>query len=202
MKEIFNQTLNHQTHLPNVVGKNISELLERQKRREKKLGSFHRIVNKATMLAGTTTFLALNLIWFVFWVIYNSEVVPNLKPFDPFPFGFLTFAVSLEAIVLSIMVLMVQNQIQVDADRRAELDLLVNLLDERETTLILKKISRVENALNISVEEDEVKMVKEYIAETHPKDIEINLLLLIYCEVRLGYEIELENERLKFHRIL
>jgi uncharacterized membrane protein len=53
----------------------------------------------------------------------------------PFPFVFLTMIVSLEAIFLTLFVLATQNRMTVDADRRAHLDLQVNLLSEQEMTL-------------------------------------------------------------------
>ena len=59
-------------------------------------------------------------------------------PFDPYPFNFLTLVVSLEAIFLTVFVLMSQNRMSRLADRRAHLDLQVNLLAERELTLTLR----------------------------------------------------------------
>jgi uncharacterized membrane protein len=59
------------------------------------------------------------------------------SPFDPFPFSFLTLVVSLEAIFLSVFVLMSQNRMTRQADKRAHLDLQIYLLAEQELTTIL-----------------------------------------------------------------
>jgi len=64
----------------------------------------------------------------------------RLKPFDPFPFNLLTMVVSLEAIFLSTFVLISQNRMGVMADKRADLDLQINLLSEHEITRLLKQM--------------------------------------------------------------
>ena len=58
--------------------------------------------------------------------------------FDRYPFSLLTLTVSLEAIVLTGFVLMSQRHMTREADRRAHLDLQINLLAEQELTAILK----------------------------------------------------------------
>jgi uncharacterized membrane protein len=58
-------------------------------------------------------------VWFASWILVNSERVASIKPFDPYPFSLLTMIVSLEAIFLSIWILISQNQMTRQADRRA-----------------------------------------------------------------------------------
>src|SRR5258707_379469 len=50
--------------------------------------------------AGTIGFIAAHAIWFAMWVILNAGIIPGIGRFDPFPYPFLTFVVSLEAIFL------------------------------------------------------------------------------------------------------
>jgi uncharacterized membrane protein len=52
--------------------------------------------------------------------------------FDPYPFSLLTMVVSLEAIFLSLFILMSQHRSGLQADRRSHLDLQINLLSEDE----------------------------------------------------------------------
>ena len=54
--------------------------------------------------------------------------MPGIKPFDPYPFGFLTMVVSLEAIILAILVLISQNRASRVDDIREEIDLQVNII--------------------------------------------------------------------------
>ena len=48
--------------------------------------------------AGSAPVLVLHVVWFGAWVTVNTGAVPGIRPFDPFPFPFLTMTVSLEAI--------------------------------------------------------------------------------------------------------
>jgi uncharacterized membrane protein len=66
-----------------------------------------------------------------------------LKPFDPYPFGFLTLAVSLEAIFLSVFVLLSQNR-QAAKDRiHADIEYDVNLKAELEIAHLHEKVDRL-----------------------------------------------------------
>ena len=60
--------------------------------------------------SGSMPFLMMNAILFLLWIVLNQNMVPGIRAFDPFPYGLLTMAVSLEAIFLSIFVLISQNQ--------------------------------------------------------------------------------------------
>jgi CRP/FNR family cyclic AMP-dependent transcriptional regulator len=87
---------------------------------------------------GSITFLAFNAAWFVLWILWN--VSPNVRHFDPYPFGFLTMVVSLEAIFLSIFVLVSQNR-QAAKDRlRADAEYQVNLKAELEIAQLHEKV--------------------------------------------------------------
>jgi uncharacterized membrane protein len=71
--------------------------------------------------SGTITFFSLNALVFLIWITTNT-LLPRPLHFDAYPFQFLTMAVSLEAIFLSIFVLISQNH-QSKKDRiTAELD--------------------------------------------------------------------------------
>jgi uncharacterized membrane protein len=59
--------------------------------------------------------------------VINTGHLFRLKPFDPYPFSFLTLVVSLEAIFLTVFVLMTRNRMACEADKQAHLDLQVDL---------------------------------------------------------------------------
>ena len=90
-----------------------------------------------TRVLGGGPSLALHAAWFGFWILANSRVIPGVAPFDRFPFPLLTTMVSLEAIFLSLFVLASQNRLTTQADKRAHLDLQIDLLAEREMTAVL-----------------------------------------------------------------
>ena len=93
--------------------------------------------------AGSGAFILIHIGWFGIWLLLNVGMFPGIHPFDPYPFTFLTMIVSLEAIFLSIFVLISQNHMSHLADRRAHLDLQINLLAEQESTLILRMLRQL-----------------------------------------------------------
>jgi uncharacterized membrane protein len=124
----------------NVVLKNIRTVseLEQSALDQRSLGE--RIGDGVSRHAGRVWFIVFHFIWFATWTILNSGLLPEMPRFDPYPYPFLTFAVSLEAIFLSLFILMSQNRAARQADQRAHLDLQINLLSELESTRILEML--------------------------------------------------------------
>jgi uncharacterized membrane protein len=113
--------------------------------REKVLMSLSdRLASGITGVAGSMTFVWLNAAWFAIWIGVNTL---GLTDFDPFPFGLLTMIVSLEAIGLAIFVLISENRQALLADKRARLDLQVNLIAEEEVTKLIEMVARIERRL-------------------------------------------------------
>jgi len=83
---------------------------------------------------------------------------------DPFPFSFLTLVVSLEAIFLTLLVLMSQNRMIKEADKRTHLDLQLNMLAEQEATILLKLVQRIGTHLGVELDTDHA--AKELTEET------------------------------------
>ena len=94
-----------------------------------------RAAQGVAQFCGRMTFVWIHAALFVAWLAWNS--LPGLSHFDPYPFTFLTLCVSLEAIFLSAFILISQNFEMRLTERRAQLDLQINLLAEQETTKIL-----------------------------------------------------------------
>ena len=103
--------------------------------------------------AGSITFLMIHVVWFTVWVIINSVKLPGVPQFDPFPFGFLTLAVSLEAIFLSVFVLLSQNR-QAAKDRvRSDIEYDVNLKAELEIVQLHEKMDRLTSDVLLRLEQ-------------------------------------------------
>jgi Predicted membrane protein len=99
---------------------------------------FERIADSIAEFSGSMTFLVSNALWFFLWIVWN--VIPGVPKFDPYPFGFLTMVVSLEAIFLSIFVLISQNR-HAEKDRlRADAEYEVNLKAELEVAHLHEKV--------------------------------------------------------------
>ena len=72
-------------------------------------GNQDRLADAITRFAGSTVFVYVHVAWFVAWVLLNLGAFGSALIFDPFPYGLLTLAVSLEAIFLSTFVMISQN---------------------------------------------------------------------------------------------
>lgn len=120
------------------------------------------IADWLTTSFGSIAFLLFNILIFTFWILANLGRIPGIPVFDPYPFILLTMVVSLEAIILSIIVLMSQNRQSHVSTIREELDMQVNLISEREITKILYLLTLVLKKDGIKFEDPELsEMIKQ-----------------------------------------
>jgi len=112
-----------------------------------------RVAKIVAGFCGSMTFVWVHVIWFGGWIVLNS--VPGMKHVDPFPFTFLTFVVSLEAIFLSTFILISQNYDARISERRNHLDLQINLLSEQENTKMLMMLQAIAEKVGAELEPDE-----------------------------------------------
>ncbi len=103
---------------------------------------------------GTVLFLNANALFFFIWIVINLGLFKSFEIFDPFPFGLLTMIVSLEAIFLSIIVLISQNRATKIADERQEIDFLINVRAEEEITRMINMLDEVHDHLGLKKEDD------------------------------------------------
>jgi uncharacterized membrane protein len=114
------------------------------------------IAENLNELASSTPFLILHVVWFLIWLPWNVGAFRplGLRPFDPYPFGLLTMVVSLEAIFLSIFVLLAQKREAAIAELREELSLQVGLWTEQEVTKTLQLVTGLYRRLGHPLAED------------------------------------------------
>ena len=112
---------------------------------ETKVTALERITDAIAAFSGSLAFLALHALWFLAWIALNT--IPGMPSFDPFPFGLLTMCVSLEAIFLSVIVLLSQNRQSVKDRIRADVDYEVNLKAELEVSHLHEKIDQLHAVL-------------------------------------------------------
>ena len=98
----------------------------------------------------------------------------GLRPFDPFPFGLLTMIVSLEAIFLSIFVLMAQSRESAVAELREEISLQVVLRMEQEVTKTLQLVAGLYSRMGHQVSTDDE--LREMLGPLDPDKIERDLI--------------------------
>ena len=119
----------------------------------KQLGLQDKAADTITAFSGSMLFVYIHSILFFVWIVLNVSATESWIPFlphnfDPFPFGLLTMAVSLEAIFLATFVLISQNRQAEKADLRAELDYKVNVKAEREVEEIQTKLNEILTQIN------------------------------------------------------
>lgn len=148
------ETRRRPSHLANVIDRNIKTLLVMREQMERRRNFESKLADKITAFCGSIGFVYFHIGWFSGWILWNVGLLPNLSVFDPFPFGLLTTTVSLEAIFLSMFVLISQNRMGVIADQRADLDLQINLLAEYEITKILQLTDAMADHFEIEVGKD------------------------------------------------
>jgi uncharacterized membrane protein len=127
-----------------------------------------RTSDRITAFSGSMLFIGVHAVWFTVWILVNLPGVPWTR-FDAFPFGLLTMIVSLEAIFLSTFVLVTQNRQAAAADRRARVDLQVNVIAEREVTRLVQLVAEIHQALGLpDVTDQELRGMK---VETSVSDL-------------------------------
>jgi uncharacterized membrane protein len=106
-----------------------------------------RLADLFAMVAGDMRFVYLSAVWFAVWIIWNLGIIPGVEPFDPFPFGLLTMIVSLEAIFMSIFVLVSQNR-QAERDKvRNDIEYDINIKAELEVRALHDKVDALQELM-------------------------------------------------------
>ena len=144
-----------------VANKNVEQIAKLESQQVGARTLSERIAGAVTRAAGTATFAIGHLVWFVGWILLNAGIVRRLRPFDPFPFNLPTMIVSLEAIFLSIWILISQNQMSRQADRREHLGLQITLLAEQESTATLRLVRQIAERLGVSVVDSDQGLAAE-----------------------------------------
>ena len=109
-----------------------------------KVGIGDRLADMLTKTASNIKFTYFSVIWFASWIIINLGLIPFIPAFDPYPFGFLTMVVSLEAIFLSLFVLISQDRQTARDKIRNDIEYDTNLKAELEVRDIMRKIDEME----------------------------------------------------------
>lgn len=144
-------------HPNNTANSPIPEVIQRQDglveslkaKLDRERTPVERFADNAARLFGNMRFAIANFLWFAIWIILNIEVIPGLKPFDAYPFSFLTMTVSLEAIFLSIFVLISENRSAAVSELREEVDVQMDIIMEYEITRLASMVNAILEKLDI-----------------------------------------------------
>jgi uncharacterized membrane protein len=138
-------------NLADIVERNIGTILSMRLKQDRSRRLQDKIADSITDFSGSMAFVYMHAALFALWILWNVGMI-GLKPFDPYPFNFLTMTVSLEAIFLSTFVLVSQNRMGAAQDKRADLDLQINLLAEHEITKLLILNEAIAKKIGVDME--------------------------------------------------
>jgi uncharacterized membrane protein len=142
-----------QSEVSRVVGQNIDALIRMRQAHEKEKSRQDKVVDRLTRFAGSMRFVYFNVFIYGSWFIANLGWIKSVKPFDPPPFVGLALLASIEAIFLSTFILTSQNRIQILSEKRADLDLQINLLSEHEITRLIELVDQIARKQGIDPKE-------------------------------------------------
>ena len=158
----------HHGRLARVIEQNIHTIVHSRQLAANQRNPEEQLADAITDFSGRMYFVYFHVAWFAIWILINLGFF-GIKPFDPYPFGLLTMIVSLEAIFLSTFVLISQNRLSAEADRRADLDLQIGLLAEHELTRVLKMLDQIQDKMGI--ENDSDRELQDLEKNVHPEDV-------------------------------
>jgi uncharacterized membrane protein len=147
-------------------------------------------------VASATPFLVIHAFLFIAWIYWNLPI-SGLPKFDPYPYGMLTLVVSLEAIFLSIFVLMTQSRESRIGELREELTLQVNLRMEEEITKTLHLVAGLYSRLNLTLADD--PELRAMLEPLDPKKMEADLAEQISASMP---EIQLRKRKVVTNKII
>lgn len=110
-----------------------------------------KVSSRMTRIIGSMPFLVINASFFVFWILLNTGTFGSKFVVDPYPFSFLTTTVSVEAILLSIFVIMSQRREAKLAEARTELDYHSDIKAEVDINTIVSILERLATKQGVEI---------------------------------------------------
>ena len=107
---------------------------------EERTTQVQRVAESLAAFSGSIPFLIIHAGIFLVWIVVNVGLLPRVPEFDPFPFGFLTMAVSLESIFLSCFVLIAQSRQAAGDKIRSDVEYAANIKAGLEVTQLHGKV--------------------------------------------------------------
>ena len=141
--------------------RNVERIQALEAREHDKAKPSDRVADAIANFSGSIAFVWITVLLIGGWIAANL-LLPRRERLDPFPFPLLTLVLSIEAIFLSIFILMSQNRAARISDKRSHLDLQLTLLSEQENTKMLLMLEQIGKAVGALVVPDpEVQVLEE-----------------------------------------
>jgi uncharacterized membrane protein len=150
----------------NPAADNIRTIVELERRALSATHWSTRISDAVSAFAGSLWFVLFHVALFTGWAAWNALASQRLR-FDPYPYGLLTFIVSLEGVLIATFVLIKQNRMSAQSDQRDHLNLQVDLLAEQEMTVVLRMLRRISERLGVALEDADDARTQRLAEETN-----------------------------------
>ena len=166
------------------ITQNTDSILAFHTREERHITSSQRALEAIGGALGSPVGLAATMFFVTLWIMANiGAKYVGFSPFDPPPFSWLQGLVGLGALFTAIVVLVKQNRLAKMEERRARLELHINLLTEQKATKLINLMEELRRDL---------PMIKDrHDAEAHalqlPTDPESVIASL---DTRASYEVK------------
>ena len=151
-----------------VLEHNIQALLARRRAEEARAGWQEKLAVAIGRFTGSMAFVYLHLVVYGLWIFVNVSRIPGLPRFDP-SLVLLAMAASVEALFLSTFILITQNRMMAQADRRADLNLQISLLAEHEITRLISMTQGMAQKMGLA--EAEAPELKELRKDVSPEQV-------------------------------
>jgi len=127
------------TELTDILDQDIEAIVAMRINAERKVSYHQRLIEKATSALGRPIAVYIILFFVFLWIVVNIFHKALAFPvFDAPPFAWLQDAVSITALLMTVIVLATQNRQERFAEQRRHLDLQITLLTERKVSKVIE----------------------------------------------------------------
>ncbi len=151
-----------------LVQRNVQKLIAKRQEEESRLAWSERLAIAIARFTGSMTFVMLHVVIYGLWIAINCNLLPGVPRFDP-SLVILAMVASVEAIFLSSFILIMQNRMMAQADRRADLNLQISLLAEHEVTRLITMVKAI--AKKMEIHEADQPELEELARDVEPEQV-------------------------------
>ena len=147
-----------------VLRKNIHAIADLEERALHQRGTADRLSDAISRAMGSGPFALLHIVGFSAWLVLEHEAGAWHRAVRSVPLQFFDAGGELEAFFLAVFVLMSQNRMTRQAEKRAHLNLQVDMLAEQELTAILRMVQGLckKHGVEVVMHDDKLEeLVKE-----------------------------------------
>jgi|SRR4051812_8174025 uncharacterized membrane protein len=151
-----------------VVDRNIRALIERREVEDSEQRWQERLAAAITRFMGSMTFIGLHLVVYGTWSVISLGWVPGIARNES-QLATISLVASVEALFLSSFILITQQRMMVQSERRADLTLQISLLAEHEVTRLISMTRQM--AKRMGIEEADAPDLEGLARDVAPEEV-------------------------------